>query len=174
MVKICMLMIRRVYLTPLRNYYYFASGIDLSTDCQLITFRALWFQHAPELSKEVGCEGKWDGSICPTGLEKSFPSNVCFFQCQKSGSSAFKWSRKLFYENSQLDGSGECFILDRTAIHITQEGCSGLSYLWRRLLMRKTQQGFIATLYRPQHASSLYLPFCAQYFLQWEVYEFRI
>jgi len=41
-------------------------------------------------------------------------------------------------------------------IHITQEDCSGLSHLWRRLLMRKTQQGFIATLYRPPHASSLY------------------
>ena len=115
-VKICMPMIRRVYLTPLRNYYYFASGIDLWTDCQLITFRALWFQHAPELSKEVGCEGKWDGSISPTGLGKSFPSNVCFFQCRRSGSSAFKWSRKLFYENSQVDGPGECSILDRTAI----------------------------------------------------------
>ena len=41
-------------------------------DCQLITFRALRFQHAPELSKEVGCEGKWDGSISPTGLENPF------------------------------------------------------------------------------------------------------
>ena len=109
-------MIQRVYLTPLRNYFYFASGIDLSTDCQLITFRTLWFQHAPELSKEVDCGGKWDGSISPTGLEKSFHSNVCFFQCRRSGSSAFKWSRKLFYENSQVDEPGECSILDRTTI----------------------------------------------------------
>ena len=115
-VKICMPMIQRVYLTPLRNYFYFASGIDLSTDCQLITFRALWSQHAPELSKEVDCEGKWDGSISPTGLEKSFLFNVCFSQCQGSGSSALKWSRNLFDENSQVDGPGECSILDRTAI----------------------------------------------------------
>ena len=63
-------------------------------------------------------QGGWlrDGSISPTSLEKSFPSNVCFFQCRQSGSSAFKWSRKLFYENSQVDGPGECSILDRTAI----------------------------------------------------------
>jgi len=115
-VKICMPMIRQVYLTPLRNYYYFASGIDLSTDCQLIMFCALWFQHAPELSKEVDCGGKWDGIISHTGLEKSFPSNVCFFQCRQSGSSGVKWSRKLFDENSQDDGLGECSILDRTAI----------------------------------------------------------
>ena len=109
-------MIQRVYLTLLRNYFYFASGIDLSTDCQLITFCALRFQHAPELSKEVDCECKWDGSISPTGLEKSFPSNVCFFQCRRSGSSALKWSRKLSYENSQVYGPGECSILDRTVI----------------------------------------------------------
>jgi len=115
-VKICMLMIRRVYLTPLRNYYYFASGIDLWSDYQLITFHTLWFQHAPELSKEVDCEGKWDGSISHTGLEKSFPSNVCFFQCRRSGSSGVKWRRNLFNENSQVDGPGECSILDRTAI----------------------------------------------------------
>ena len=62
-------------------------------------------------------QGGWlrDGSISPTSLEKSFPSNVCFFQCRQSGSSAFKWSRKLSYENSQVDGPGECSILDRTA-----------------------------------------------------------
>ena len=35
-VKICMLMIRRVYLTPPRNYYYFYFASDLWTDCQLI------------------------------------------------------------------------------------------------------------------------------------------
>jgi len=40
-------------------------------------------------------------------------------------------------------------------IHITQQGCSGPSHLWRRLLMRKTQQGFIATLYRPPHDALL-------------------
>ena len=100
----CMLMIRRVYLTLPRNYFYFASGIDLWTDCQLITFRALWFQHAPELSKEVGCEGKWDGSISPTGLEKSFPSNVCFFQCRQLGSQV--------HSNGEVDGLGMCSILD--------------------------------------------------------------
>ena len=48
------------------------------------------------------------------------------------------------------------WIGQRFLIHMTQEGCSGLSHLWRRLLMRKTQQRFIATLYRPLHASSLY------------------
>ena len=58
----------------------------------------------------------WDGSISPTGLEKSFPSNVCFFLCRRLGYSAVKWSRKLSYENSQVDGPGECSILDRTVI----------------------------------------------------------
>ena len=48
------------------------------------------------------------------------------------------------------------WIGQRWLIRVTQEGCSGLSHLWRRVLMRKTQQGFIATLYRPPHASSLY------------------
>jgi len=108
-------MIRRVYLTPLRNYYYFASGIDLSTDCQLITFRALRFQHAPELSKEV------DYGMAVyllLALKNPFPpmSVSSSVDDQGSGSSAFKWSRKLFYENSQVDGPGECSILDRTAI----------------------------------------------------------
>ena len=54
--------------------------------------------------------------MSPTGLEKSFLSNVYFFQCQGSGSSAGKWSRKLFDENSQDDRPEECSILDRTAI----------------------------------------------------------
>ena len=58
----------------------------------------------------------WNGSISHTSLEKSFPFNVCFFQCRGSGSSGVKWSRKLFYENFQIDGLGECSILDRTAI----------------------------------------------------------
>ena len=46
------------------------------------------------------------------------------------------------------------WIGQRLLIHITQQGCSGLSHLWRRLLMRKTQQGFIAALYRPPHDAS--------------------
>ena len=79
-----------------------------ASTCELIvnwsTFRALWFQHAPELSKEVGCEGKWDGSISPTGLEKSFHSNVCFFQCRRLGSQV--------HSNGEVDGLGKCSILD--------------------------------------------------------------
>ena len=35
---------------------------------------------------------------------------------QGLGFSTFKWSRKLFDENSQVDGPEECSILDRTAI----------------------------------------------------------
>ena len=44
--------------------------VRAASTCQLIvnwpTFRAMWLQYAPELSKEFDCEGKWDGSISPT------------------------------------------------------------------------------------------------------------
>ena len=161
-VKICMPVIWQVYLTPLKNYFYFASGIDLWTDCQLITFHALQFQHVPELSKEVGCKSKWDGSISPTGLEKSFHSNVCFFQCRHSGSSALKWSRKLFDENSQVDGPGECSILDRTAMtHLHHSR----RLFWPQSYLKKASHEkdptrlhchALSLLYLPPHASSLY------------------
>ena len=44
--------------------------VRAASTCQLIvnwpTFRAMWLQYAPELSKEFDCEGKWDGGIFPT------------------------------------------------------------------------------------------------------------
>ena len=97
----------------------------------------------------------WYGSISPTGLEKSFPSNVCVddqgpVRSNGVGSYPMKIPKSMDQE-SVLFWIGQRFL-----IHMTQEGCSGLSHLWRRLLMRKTQQGFIATLYRPPHASLLY------------------
>ena len=151
-VKICMLMIRQVYLTLPRNYYYFASGIDLWTDCQLthVLRPVIWTCSRVEQGGWL-----WYGSISPTGLEKFFPSNVCVddqgpVRSNGVGSYPMKIPKSMDRE-SVLFWIGQRFL-----IHITQEGCSGLSHLWRRLLMRKTQQGFIATLYRPPHASSLY------------------
>jgi len=38
------------------------------------------------------------------------------FPLMSVSSSGVKWSRKLFDDNSQVDGLGECSILDRTAI----------------------------------------------------------
>ena len=51
-------------------------------------------------------------------LKNPFPPMSVSFSVddQGSGSSVFKWSRKLFNENSQVNGPGECSILDRTAI----------------------------------------------------------
>jgi len=101
----------------------------------------------------------WDGSICPTILEKPFHSHVCFFQCRRLGSQVHSngvGSNSIKIPKSMDRKSVLFWIGQRFLIHITQEGCSGLSHLWRRLLMRKTQQGFIAMLYRPPHASSLY------------------
>ena len=80
--------------------------------CELIvnwpTFRVLWLQYAPELSKEVDCEDKWDGSISSTILEKPFHSNVCFFQCRRLGSQV--------HSNGEVDGLGKCSILDGIVI----------------------------------------------------------
>ena len=169
-VKICMPVIWQVYLTPLKNYFYFASGIDLWTDCQLITFHALRFQHAPELSKEVGCKGKWDGSISPTGLENPFTlmsvsssvNNQGLVHWNGVGSYSMKIPKSMDQENVLF------WIGQRWLICITQEGCSGLSHIWRRLLMRKTQQGFIATLYRCFISHHMH-----HHFMQWEAYESR-
>ena len=85
-------------------------------------------RHAPELSKEVDCECKWDGSISPTGLEKSFPSNVCVdnqgpVRSNGVGSYPMKIPKSMDRESVL-----SC-IEQRLLIHITQEGCSGLSHL---------------------------------------------
>jgi len=99
----------------------------------------------------------WDGSISPTGLEKPFPFNVDD-QGPVHSNRVKSYSMKIpktMDRESVLFWTGQRFL-----IHITQGGCSGLSHLWRRLLMRKIQQGFTATLYRPSHASSLYAVGC--------------
>ena len=83
------------YLSLAKNYFYWAA-----LTCELIvnrpTFRALWFWYAPELSKKVDCEDKWDGS--------TFHSHVCFFQCRQLGSQV--------HSNGEVDGLGMCSILD--------------------------------------------------------------
>ena len=51
-----------------------------ASTCELIvnwsTFRALWLQYSPGLSKEVDCEDKWDGGISPTILVLHLSLNV--------------------------------------------------------------------------------------------------
>ena len=126
--NICMLMIRQVYLTLPRNYYYFASGIDLWTDCQLITFRALWFQHAPELSKEV------DYGMAVyllLALKNPFPlmsvSSSVDDQGPVHSNGVGSYSIKI---PETMDRESVLFwIGQRFLIHITQEGCSGLSHI---------------------------------------------
>ena len=127
-VKICMPMIRQVYLTLLRNYYYFASGIDLSTDCQLITFRALWFQHVPELSKEV------DYGMAVyllLALKNPFPLMSVSSSVDNQGpvhsNGVGSYSMKI---PKSMDQESVLFwIGQRLLIHITQGGCSGLSHI---------------------------------------------
>ena len=90
--------------------------VRAASTCQLIvnwpTFRALWLQYAPELSKEFDCEGKWDGGISPTKTH----SNVCFFRCRRSGSQMHS-NGVGSNDNSRVDGLGKCSSLSRIAVH---------------------------------------------------------
>ena len=49
-------------------------------------------------------------------LLKPFHSNVCFFQCRRSGSQMHS-NGVGSNENSRVDGLGKCSILDRIAVH---------------------------------------------------------
>jgi len=159
-VKICMLMIRRVYLTLPRNCFFI---LQAGSTCELIVnwsrFAPCDFNMLQSWARRLAVRANGMTVYLILALENPFSlmsvSSSVDDQGPVESNGVGSYSMKI---PKTMDRKSVLFwIGQRFLIHITQGGCSGLSHLWRRLLMRKTQQGFIATLYRPPHASHRFM-----------------